>query len=360
MTVKKNDTSTLESNDDTESGMIAIGEKVIMQTALMAIKGNDSIVTTRALFDTGSTRSYVTEEVANSLKFKPIEEQTFSIYAFGDTKPKQKTASIVELKIQTRFGKSIKIKATVTKQISGPLLRTPLQLKNQRMLMQQYDLADTLPSQMETYTLGILIGNDHYYDIMLDKREVVQENLYVLESKLGWILSGRTTIRESQDENILFLLSTSSDIPSELHKMKRENQIAMFKPNVEDLWNLENIGIKPKEKGERDDFVMDWFKGTVSRKDKRYFVSWPWREENESHLPENFELSLGRLKSLIKRLEKNPDLLEKYINIIQEQIAKGIIERVESSEEDNENRKHYIPHHAVITPKKTTTKIRIV
>ena len=42
---QKNDTSTLESNDDTESGMIAIGEKVIKQTALMAIKGNDSIVT---------------------------------------------------------------------------------------------------------------------------------------------------------------------------------------------------------------------------------------------------------------------------------------------------------------------------
>ena len=57
---------------------------------------------------------------------------------------------------------------------------------------------------------------------------------------------------------------------------------------------------------------MDWFKGTVSRKVKRYFVSWPWREENESHLLENFELSLGRLKWLIKRFEKNPDLLEKY------------------------------------------------
>ena len=173
MTVKKNDTSTLESNDDTESGMIAIGEKVIMQTALMAIKGNDSIVTTRALFDTGSTRSYVTEEVTNSLKLKPIEEQTFSIYAFGDTKPKQKTAPIVELKILTRFGKLIKIKATVTKQISGPLQRTPLQLKNQRMLKQKYDLADTLPSQIETYTLGILIGNNHYFDITLDKRVVI-------------------------------------------------------------------------------------------------------------------------------------------------------------------------------------------
>ena len=107
---------------------------------------------------------------------------------------------------------------------------------------------------------------------------------------------------------------------------------------MEDLWNLKNIGIKPKGKGERDDLVMDWFKGTASRKDKRYFVSWPWSEENESYHAENFELSLGRLKSLIKRLEKDPDLLQKYNNIIQEQIAKGITERVESSEEDNENR----------------------
>ena len=71
-------------------------------------------------------------------------------------------------------------------------------------------------------------------------------------------------------------------------------------------------------------------------------------------------MSLGRLKSLIKRLEENPDLLEKYSNIIQEQIVKGIIERVESSKEDNQNRKHYIPHHAVITSQKTTSKIRIV
>ena len=79
------------------------------------------------------------------------------------------------------------------------------------MLKQQYDLAGTLPSQMETHTLGILIGNDHYYDVMLDKREVLQTNLYVLKSKLGWILSGTATVRESQDskqnEKIIFEIS---------------------------------------------------------------------------------------------------------------------------------------------------------
>ena len=163
------------------------------------------------------------------------------------------------------------------------------------MLKQQYDLADTLLTQMDTYTLVILIGNDHYYDIILDKREVVQENFYVLESKLWWIFSERKTIRKLCDENILFLLSTSSDIPSELHKINRENQIAMFKQNVKDLRNLDNIGIKPKENGERGDFshgLVQWHKRWTFCK---------LTMEREKWI----------LHSLIKCLEKDPDLLVK-------------------------------------------------
>ena len=85
-------------------------------------------------------------------------------------------------------------------------------------------------------------------------------------------------------------------------------------------------------------------------------MSCTWKKENKSYLPKNFELTLRRFKLLIKRLEKDPDLLEKYNSIIQEQIAKDIIERVESSEKDNENRKYYISHHTVITSEKTTQK----
>ena len=62
--------------------------------------------------------------------------------------------------------------------------------------------------------------------------------------------------------------------------MNRENKIAMFKPNVEHFWNLQNIGIKHKEKGARDGFIMDWFKDMVSigKINIRYFMSWPWTE----------------------------------------------------------------------------------
>ena len=53
-----------------------------------------------------------------------------------------------------------------------------------------------------------------------------------------------------------------------------------------------------------------------------------------------------------------PELLDKCEDIIQDQMKKGVVEKVD--ENSGDGKKHYIPHHPVITPTKTTTKIRIV
>ncbi len=44
--------------------------------------------------------------------------------------------------------------------------------------------------------------------------------------------------------------------------------------------------------------------------------------------------------------------------MIEDQLEKGMIEKVESR--DTSNIRHYIPHHAVLKPDKATTKLRIV
>ena len=90
----------------------------------------------------------------------------------------------------------------------------------------------------------------------------------------------------------------------------------------------------------------------------RYQVIWPWKEA-DPNLPENFELALGRLKSLIRRLQNEPENLKRYDAAIQEQLKRGIIEKVDHRATEGKL-KHHIPHHAVITPQKTKTKIRIV
>ena len=59
-------------------------------------------------------------------------------------------------------------------------------------------------------------------------------------------------------------------------------------------------------------------------------------------------------------MKRNPDLKEKYTEIIEEQLKQGIIEMVSPDVQSNNTIKHYIPHHAVINPSKATTKVRIV
>ncbi|CAG2198095.1 unnamed protein product [Mytilus edulis] len=167
-------------------------------------------------------------------------------------------------------------------------------------------------------------------------------------SKLGWIVTGRT--RETYEEKSETGLLEISDI-------ENPDQSIVAQAGICDLWNLESIGIIENMETSSDKKAMEYFKETLKFKNGRYYVKWPWKE-NTQELPDNRELALGRLKSCVARMRKKPDLLTKYDTIIQDQIQKGIVEEV--NEFRTGGRKHYISHHAVITPQKSTTKVRIV
>ncbi|XP_057296720.1 uncharacterized protein LOC130625638 [Hydractinia symbiolongicarpus] len=62
----------------------------------------------------------------------------------------------------------------------------------------------------------------------------------------------------------------------------------------------------------------------------------------------------------MKHLQKDPKLLHLYDEMIRSQVEKGVLERVDPSEVNNQTKKHYIPHHGVIKADSATTKLRIV
>ena len=104
---------------------------------------------------------------------------------------------------------------------------------------------------------------------------------------------------------------------------------------------------------------MEEFQEKIQFKHGRYEVLLPWKEKH-SVLPDNYKLSLKRLKSLIRRLQQDPDILKEYHSVIQDQLRKGIVEMVEEPHISESGRVHYLPHHAVIWKDKTTTKVRVV
>ncbi|VDH92167.1 Hypothetical predicted protein [Mytilus galloprovincialis] len=72
----------------------------------------------------------------------------------------------------------------------------------------------------------------------------------------------------------------------------------------------------------------------------------------------NKEIAHRRTENVIKRLKKEPHLLQKYGEIIGEQERRGFIEKI-GEDTVTSNTVHYIPHHAV-KKESSTTPIRIV
>ncbi|CAC5418971.1 unnamed protein product [Mytilus coruscus] len=153
-------------------------------------------------------------------------------------------------------------------------------------------------------------------------------------SQLGWIITGRTKendySREDIESSFLIMSYTGSNVP------KTDTCITSL-PNVTYLWNLESIGISDDDNSTEDSRALEMFKETLEYSNGWYYVTWPWKNDKVD-LPVNRVLALSRLKSY--------------------QLDKGIVEK--GAEHSTEVLKHYIPHHAVITPNKTTTKLRIL
>ena len=65
---------------------------------------------------------------------------------------------------------------------------------------------------------------------------------------------------------------------------------------------------------------------------KRYSVGQPWKVGHDP-LPSNYNVSMTRLKSQFRILKQNPDVLEKYNEIIKQQENDGVIEQVTELEQ---------------------------
>ena len=100
-----------------------------------------------------------------------------------------------------------------------------------------------------------------------------------------------------------------------LQCLKRQTNLFHKKTNFEDFWRLESIGItdSPVESG--NSVAFNKFKETLRYENGRYTVTWPWKDEIPN-LPDNRTLAVGRLKSLVRRMKDNPDLVQKYHDIL--------------------------------------------
>ncbi|CAB4042663.1 Hypothetical predicted protein, partial [Paramuricea clavata] len=151
-------------------------------------KENNRTIPVRILFDNGSQRTYVTDNVRSRLGLKPIMKDKLKLNTFGESRYKTQNCDIVNLQLKKpQCNDVIDIIAT-----SYPVICTPLpsRVNVECQHLKGLDLADDWESS--DGAIDILVGSDHYWDIVIGetRRGTDRSELVAVGSKLGWLLSG--------------------------------------------------------------------------------------------------------------------------------------------------------------------------
>jgi hypothetical protein len=317
------------------------------------------------VLDSGSNRTYITEDLAKLLEFDMHHRRSVSVAAFGAKRSISVQSAQVELRINLKDHKSTNVVAN-----TWPLLTTcrispdNLPESTKRLVeSMKFAMADDFSSDGPP---DVLIGSDYFWDFISGERIKTDDGIYLIPSKLGMLLGGRFKGHsdDTEDWPSLFCLTERSSVSTFetcLSLISSECRAKQSYPDVDEFWSLESMGIRDSPTENDDDIALNQFNKTVYFENGRYHVSWPWKD-NSASLPVNYQLALGRLKSLAKRLKESSDsLLGEYEKVIKTQSELGIIEKVPAEEFwKTENMVHYLPHHPVVRVGHATTKVRIV
>ncbi|KAH3889530.1 hypothetical protein DPMN_013588 [Dreissena polymorpha] len=166
------------------------------------------------------------------------------------------------------------------------------------------DLADNIPTERETTHVNLLVGNEYFLEIIHGKKIEVCTGLYLLASKLGCILSGRTN--ENCDVRVVKVQVTDSLLWIGHYKVWVFTSLDSSLPDtamIEDPWKVESIRIIDEIETPADDIAMRNFRDTLKFVNGRYEVTRLWKKDTPD-LPTNKELALGR--STVNRLKSKP------------------------------------------------------
>ncbi|XP_076230300.1 uncharacterized protein LOC143176716 [Nomia melanderi] len=161
-------------------------------------------------------------------------------------------------------------------------------------------------------------------------------DLVLQKTQLGWIIGG----------NVPTVAAT---------RTTREAFVANLNFNLQKFWEVEE-GPQSRHLSTEEHECEEHFAKNVRRDHSgRYVVALPFNEKREE-LGESRTRALHRFRSLERKLERDPELGDEYTTVMREYIALGHMTQVETFDAPG----FYLPHHAVVKPSSTTTKVRVV
>ncbi|XP_075156328.1 uncharacterized protein LOC142229633 [Haematobia irritans] len=181
-------------------------------------------------------------------------------------------------------------------------------------------------------TIDILLGAEFFFSLMQPGTIKLSENLPVLQNTALGCLSTPTCAVFDSDKAL--------------------------DEAIERLWKIDEVEPTSKPMSTKENLCEANFAHHVAiNKSGSFVVSLPFREIPQA-LGDSYTMACNRFMSLERRLLKNSDLRAQYVQFMKEYERLGHMHRVKI--DDLMDPKYFIPHHCVLKPDSTTTKLRVV
>jgi len=198
---------------------------ILLKTAVSQVKVGNLSRDANILLDEGAQRSFITKDLADDLGAKPVSTQNISMSSFGSTEHSLRRLEVTTVDVITEQGDKIPLRVLVVPHIATPLKRQHNADINNMPHLRGLRLAH--PVSSGNFSINLLIGADHYWDIVQDTIIRGDRGPTAMQSKLGYLLSGPIGSRGKQD-------SATTILHIAAHKEEEFD--------VKKFWSIESLG----------------------------------------------------------------------------------------------------------------------
>ncbi|XP_058827620.1 uncharacterized protein LOC131687546 [Topomyia yanbarensis] len=315
--------------------------QILMSTAIVRVEdqfGNTSFA--RTLLDSCSEFCYMTTSFSRRLKFR--ESPSF-LRVEGIGNGSVASTKFVEANIQPRLPSISTFTETMQFHVLPKITRTlPIRPIQVDISLFPSDLVLADPSYGKPGSIDMIIGAECYYDLLTAGRKKLPEDGPTLQDTVfGWVISGKVP----EDPNIP---RTSSYVTS---TADLQELLARF-------WELETCHVNSTHSVEETACEELFERTTVRDAEGKFVVTLPRKEFAIARLGESKNIAHKRFLNLERRLDANLELKAMYREFIHEYLLMGHMKEI--IDESCDDPVYYMPHHAVLKPDSTTTKLRVV
>lgn len=307
----------------------------ILPTAIIMVRDkNNSLQPCRALLDTGAESTLILEACVQRLQLRRSYDKTL-LYGIDNTPCYTKGKINMEIFAKEK-NKTIIVETYCMSKLTHFIPSSDV--KHQKLdYFQQLQLAD--PEYFKSNRIDIILGADVFPHCILEGIKTHPTGFpSALNSIFGWVIIGKI---DGLSKKAIVVAHVSCGLDEQLQR----------------FWETEECKAQTKHLSPDEERAEQHFAENVQRlEDGRYMVRLPFKA-NSFQLGESKTAAIKRLESMERQFVRNSNLKEEFHKFMNEYIN---LDHMEIASNESQQQRYYMPHHAVLKPSSTTTKLRVV